>query len=161
MTTRLEAKEEIHTLARRLIDEATAEVLMTALPDSRKFRDGGEEADIPVGGFYTITSVQTVAQPRRGIGLIQDSTAARYENIGNVFIKVCGAKAEDDAHYVIDQIAERLQELINERRGVGAASSLYFTNARVKDDQPQSGQWYQVYMVAEWRCDQIRRVATG
>jgi hypothetical protein len=161
MTTRLEAKEEIHTLARRLIDEATAEVLMTALPDSRKFRDGVEEAEIPVGGYYTITTAQTLLQPRAGVGSIRDATAATYEAKGQVLIKVCGAKSEGDAYYNIDCIAERLQDLFNERRSDSATSSLLFTNARVKDDERQSGQWYQIYMVAEWECEGVRTRATG
>lgn len=163
MTTRLDAKEEIHTLARRLLDDATSAVLGKILPDSRKFRDGVEGADIPNGGYYAIVSVTTLRQPRRSASSVQynDATAATYENIGQMFIKVCGAKAEPDAHFSCDAICEELQKLFNERRSDSAESSLLFTRSRVNDAVPQSGQWYQVYMYADWECEEIRRVATG
>lgn len=165
MTTRLDAKEEIHTLARRLLDDATSAVLGTPLPDSRKFRDGVEEADIPNGGYYAIVHVTTLRQPRRSASSVQynDATAATYENIGQMFIKVCGAKTETqtDPHFNCDAICEELQKLFNERRSDSADSSLLFTRSRVNDAVPQSGQWYQVYMYADWECEEIRRVATG
>jgi hypothetical protein len=167
MTTQLDAEEETHTLARRLIDDATAEILMTALPDSRKFRDGVEEAEIPVGGYYTISTFREVELPadvaRLCVGVVRtnDAMSASYLNKGNFFIKVCGAKAEPDALFTIKQIAEKLKLAFNERRSSSATSNLLFTHARVNTRDNQSGQWYQVYMVTDWECEEVRRVATG
>jgi hypothetical protein len=165
MTTRLEAKEEIHTLARVLIDQAWSKVFQEACPDSRKFRDGLEQADIPNGGFYAIVSVQTVdiPEPRLGVGVISvgDATAASYRHVGQVMVKICAAKAEPDGHYKADTICEKLQLLFNERRSTSATSSLIFSRAIVRDNLQQSGQWYQVYMVSDWECEEVRRVATG
>lgn len=163
MTTRLEAKEEIHALARRLIDEATAEVLGIVLADERKMRDGLEEADIPIGGYYTRTKVRTLVENRLVVGITQlpDATAASWENIGDMCIQVFGAKAEDDALHAADMIADALKRRFNERRSDSPTSSLVFNEVRVKDDLPAEKQWFQVQMWARWECEELRRVATG
>jgi hypothetical protein len=163
MTTRLDAKEEIHTLARRLLDDATSAVLGTPLPDSRKFRDGVEEAAIPNGGYYAIVHVKTLREIKLGVGTMihKDATAESWENKGQFSIKICGAKSADDAYYNCDAICERLKLIFNACRSDSAESNLLTTRARVNDSEPQSGQWFQVYMYADWECEEIRPGATG
>lgn len=156
--TRIEAKEEIKGLANEAIRAVHYE--HRGVPaDGNIFWETLEEPEVPSAGYWFIVTVRTVAQPRRGVGVIQvnDATAARYENIGKLCIQACGSRSETDAAGVIDEMAEDLKGYFNELR---TALGVVFERVEVKDHFPPDEYGYQVQMWADWRVDEIRQVAT-
>lgn len=123
--------------------------------------EGVEEPETFKGPYYTRSSTlcPEELQNRAGIGLIQDSTAVRYRYKGLLFIKVLGAKRATDSYRTIKDICGALRLKFVDRRD--ATTGIAFTRVTRNDKAPMDGQWYQVYMTAEWEFDEVLTVATG
>lgn len=125
--------------------------------------EGVEEPETFKGPFYTRSSTlcpdDERCQDRKGLGLIEDSTARRYRYKGNLHIKVLGAKWAPNPYRKIKDICRAIENEFIERRD--AETGIEFKRVSRNDHAPKDGQWYQVYMTAEWQFDVIRRVKTG
>jgi|GEM_PF-6760010 len=160
MISLVDGQRAILRMAERAIREVWVVQLGGPPEDGALRMEGVEEPETFRGDFYTRSSIvlpdDEHMQKLAGIGLIDDSTAARYRYIGNLHVQVFGKKSVAGSLFKAKDIADAIKKKFVGRRD--RETGIEFMAVRLKNESTEK-QWYHVRTVADFQFDEVLSVA--